>query len=297
MAANVHQTESATGTPSSGGHSVRTAPNFSEGKRITMKTFLGVLLVAACLLLPMPSAAQNQRSDDDQRLNQGSGASHDRWRGRLSTEDQGRFDTYYSRWLNYTQTNDPANRNGMEERMRDVMSHYDIPSDVPFDQIASNSNGNGAHRLRDEDRDERTQGDRAGRGQNHLTVEDQQRFDSYYSRWLTAKRTGDRSETGSMEERMRDLMGRNSIPLSVQFSQIASESAGRYSRPNIPRFSGRDASDFRSYYSRWQEYKRNNNRGEVASMEERMRKVMTDHNVPNNASYEDVVNMLNGNDR
>jgi hypothetical protein len=121
-------------------------------------------------------------------------------------------------------------------------------------------------------------------------------FLRYYSRWLTAKRTGNRRETGSMEERMRDLMGRNSIPLSVQFSQIASESAGRYSRPNIPRFSGRDASDFRSYYARWQDYKRTNNREQVASMEERMRKVMTDHNVSNNASYEDVVNMLNGND-
>jgi hypothetical protein len=105
------------------------------------------------------------------------------------------------------------------------------------------------------------QGDRARQEQNHSTVEDQQRFDSYYSRWLTARRTGNRSETGSMEERMRDLMGRNSIPLSVQFSQIASESAGRYSQPNIPRFSGRDASDFCSYYARWQDYKRTNNRG------------------------------------
>jgi hypothetical protein len=140
------------------------------------------------------------------------------------------------------------------------------------------------------------QGDRTRQGQNRLTVEDQQRFDSYYSRWLTARRAGNRNETGSMEERMRDLMGRNSIPLSVQFSQIASESAGRYSRPNVPHFSGRDANDFRSYYARWQDYKRSNNREQVASMEERMRKVMTDHNAPNNASYEDVVNMLNGND-
>jgi hypothetical protein len=264
-----------------------------------MKTFLGVLAVAVWLLLPMSSAAQNQRSDDERRPNQGYGASHDRWQGRLSTEDQGRFDTYYSRWLNYTQTNDPESRNGMEERMRDVMSHYDIPSDVPFDQIASNTNGNGVHRVRDEDGDEhgRTQGGRGWQGQNHLSVEDQQRFDSYYSRWLTARRTGNRRETGSTEERMRDLMGRNSIPLNVQFSQIASESAGRNSRPNIPRFSGKDASDFRNYYSRWQQYKQTNNREQVASMEERMTKVMTDHNVPNNASYEDVMDMLDGHNR
>ncbi len=100
-----------------------------------------------------------------------------------------------------------------------------------------------------------------------------------------------------MEERMRDLMGRNSIPLNVQFSRIASESAARYSRPNIPHFSGRDAADFRNYYSRWQQYKQTNNRKQVASMEERMQKVMSDHNVPNNASYEDVMDMLDGRDR
>jgi hypothetical protein len=262
-----------------------------------MKIALGALVVVF-VLLPMSSVAQSQRSNDDRQLNQGYGAAHDRWQGRLSTEDQGRFDSYYSRWLTYRQNNDAANRHGMEERMRDVMSHYDIPSDVPFDEVASNSNGNRRYRVRDDDGDEhgRMQEDRARQRQDHLTFEDQQRFDSYYSRWLTARRTGNRSETGSMEERMRDLMGRNSIPLSVQFSQIASESAGRYSRPNIPRFSGRDASDFRSYYARWQDYKRTNNREQVASMEERMRKVMIDHNVPSNASYEDVVKMLNGND-
>src|SRR5258708_9076091 len=185
--------------------------------------------------------------------------------------------------------------------MRDVMSHYNIPSDVPFEQIASNRNqGYGTNHVRDEDGDEhaRNRGDyRGGQSQNHLSVEDQQRFDSYYSRWLTATRTGNRREIGSTEERMRDLMGRYSIPLNTQFSEIASDSAARYSRPNIPRFSGRDASDFRSYYSRWQGYKRTNSRGEVASMDERMRKVMADHSVPNNASYEDVMNMLDGRNR
>jgi hypothetical protein len=266
-----------------------------------MKTFLGFLVLAVSLLLPMSSAAQNQRSDDDRRSNQGYGASRDRWQGRLSTEDQGRFDSYYSRWLNYAQNNDRENRNSMEERMRDVMSHYNIPSDVAFEQIASNRNqGYGNNRVRDEDGDEhgRNHADyRGAHGQNRFSVEDQQRFDSYYSRWLTARRTGNRHETGSTEERMRNLMGRYSIPLNTQFSEIASDSAGRYSRPNIPRFTGRDASDFRSYYSRWQGYKRTNNRGEVASMEERMRKVMTDHNVPNGASYEDVMDMLDGRNR
>ena len=261
-----------------------------------MKNFFGIFVVAVGLLLPLSSVAQNQHFDDDRGVHQDNGSSQDRWQGRLSAEDQGRFDSYYSRWLDYRRNNDRDNRNTMEDRMRDVMSHYSIPSDVPFDQIVSNRNqGYGVHRRRDQDGDDYGQA-QGGQGQNRLSVEDQQRFDSYYSRWVKAERAHDRGETASMDNRMRELMGRYSIPPNAQFSQVASASAERYSRPNVPRFSGSDASAFRSYYSRWQEYKRTNNRGESSSMEGRMQKVMARHKVPNDASYEDVMNMLNGYD-
>ena len=177
-----------------------------------MNNFLTVFVVTIALLLPFSSAAQNQGSYDDRRSNQGYEDSHDRWQGRLSTEDQGRFD-------------------------------------------------------------------------------------SYYSRWLTSRQAGDRSETASTERRMRDLMGHYSIPPNVQFSEIASDSVARYRGPSIQRFSGTDANDFRSYYSRWENYKRSNNRQQAASMEERMRKIMSAQNVPDNASFADVMDMLTDRDR
>jgi hypothetical protein len=176
-----------------------------------MNTFLAVFVVTLALLLPFSSAAQNQHSDDDRRVDQSYG-DHDRWQSRLSPEDQSRFD-------------------------------------------------------------------------------------SYYSRWLTARQSGDRSEIASTEKRMRDVMGHYSIPPNVQFSEIASDSVARYHGPQIPRFSGNDANDFRSYYSRWQNYKRSNNRQQAASMEERMRKIMSAHNIPDNASYADVMDMLTDRDR
>jgi hypothetical protein len=263
-----------------------------------MKKFLGVSVVTVCVLLPLASVAQDQRYDDDRHPNQGYGLSQDRWQGRLSAEDQGRFDSYYSHWLNYVQSNDRDNRNSMEDRMRNVMSHYSIPSDVPFDQIASKrSQEYGVHQRSDregETDDRGRRGDRNRQWQNRMPVKDQQHFNSYYSRWQKAREAGDGRQSASMEERMRDLMVRNSIPADVQFSQIASGAADGYSRPIVPRFSGSDARDFRSYYSRWQEYKRTNNREQVASMEGRMRGVMAHHRVPSNASYEDVMAMLDG---
>jgi hypothetical protein len=60
-----------------------------------------------------------------------------RERSRLSPEDQERFDSYYSRWLEYRRTNNREETENMEKRMRDVMSRNNIPADVPFDEVAS----------------------------------------------------------------------------------------------------------------------------------------------------------------
>jgi hypothetical protein len=60
-----------------------------------------------------------------------------RWNHQLSPEDQGRFDSYYSRWLEYRQRSDWDQVRSMEGRMEDVMVHYNIPRDVPYDVIAS----------------------------------------------------------------------------------------------------------------------------------------------------------------
>ena len=194
-----------------------------------MKRNLEILLAVLGLLLSPISLAQSQRSDDGDRHDR-EYSSHGRWEGRLSAEDQGRFDSYYSRWLNYKRTNNREDTSSMENRMREVMSHYSIPSDVPFDQIASNNSlGRDAARREDRDRDDYGQGQREDgdrQWRSRLSGEDQTRLDSYYSRWLNYKHTNNREQAGSMEKRMRELMARHSIPANTDFSQLASPSRG-----------------------------------------------------------------------
>lgn len=196
-----------------------------------MRNFLGVCAIAVGLFLPLSLLAQNDRPNDRDR-NQGYGDSQNRWQGRLSAEDQGRFNSYYSRWLEYGQSNDRHNQNSMEDRMRDVMSRYNIPSDVSFDQIASNRDPgyqiDGRHDVNGDDHERARSDDRRGQWQNRLSAKAQRRFDSYYTRWMDAERNRDRRQTASMERRMRDLMDRYSIPPDARFSQIASVSAERY---------------------------------------------------------------------
>jgi hypothetical protein len=101
--------------------------------------------------------AQNQRSDDGQSHDQRYGSSQGRWEGRLSAEDQAKFDSYYSRWLDYRRSNNRDEIVSMENRLRDVMSHYNIPFDVPFGQIASTNNQSYGVLRGDGDNDDRWQ--------------------------------------------------------------------------------------------------------------------------------------------
>jgi hypothetical protein len=63
------------------------------------------------------------------------------WGGRLNASDQNRFDSYYSRWLDYQRSNNYGEIRSMEKRMYDVYQKYGIPGSVPFAQVASSRLG------------------------------------------------------------------------------------------------------------------------------------------------------------
>src|SRR6266550_389499 len=71
----------------------------------------------------------------------GSYGRNSQWRGRLSAQDQSRFDSYYSRWLGYRRSNNQSEAESMDRRMRDVYAHYGIPNNVPYNQVASSGAG------------------------------------------------------------------------------------------------------------------------------------------------------------
>ena len=104
-----------------------------------MKRILGICTVLMALIaLTVPVLAQD--ADDSHQQGDRDGArrnGHGQRQARLSSEDQQRFDSYYSRWRGYRRTNNRDEMASMEKRMRDVMSRNNIPSDVPFDEIAS----------------------------------------------------------------------------------------------------------------------------------------------------------------
>lgn len=56
---------------------------------------------------------------------------------RLSADDQREFDKAYDKWQKDSRKNDRDDIRRDERRMQDIMARYNIPRDVPYDQIAS----------------------------------------------------------------------------------------------------------------------------------------------------------------
>ena len=198
------------------------------------------------------------------------------YHGRLSADDQRRFDSYYSRWQDYKRTNNRDEIISMEKRMQDVMAHYNIPASTPYAAIATNGERDPYDRYR-----------------GRLSHNDQRRFDSYYTRWLDYKRNRDWDEVRSMEGRMRDVMQGYDIPTSVPFEVLASN--GSYDNDwdhGWHRWRGKLSADdqrrFDSYFSRWQDYRRASNWDEVRSMEGRMRDVMQQYDIPSDVPFEQI---------
>jgi hypothetical protein len=153
-----------------------------------------VLFLAATLLsAPVAAVAQNYSSNQ--------------YQGRLRGDDQRRFDSYYSRWLDYRAHNDWDQIMSMEKRMIDVYAHNGIPHTVAFFLVASS----GAAQMQN-----------AYSWQGRLKPEDQQRFDSYYSRCLQYRERKDWEQVESMERRMLDVYAHNGVPANVPWEFVAS---------------------------------------------------------------------------
>jgi len=156
---------------------------------------------------------------------------------RMSPDDQAKFNSYYSRWIQARQTNDRDDVVCMERRMQDLMNRYGIPSDTPYDVVAQQEGAGygdqdrdrdrGYNRDRDRDHDrgwdrDRDRGD-VGSWQGQLSPDDQRRFDNAYQHWLHERQENDRNGMSKQESAMQDIMSRYNIPQDTPYDAIASQ--------------------------------------------------------------------------
>ena len=112
------------------------------------------------------------------------------YQGKLNGEDQKRFDDYYVKWIHDRERKDTGEIASMEVRMLDVYAHAGIPSNVPYDLVASPNVALPMTGYQN--------------WQGRLRPDDQKRFDSYFTRWMEYRSKKDRDQIASMQGRMLD---------------------------------------------------------------------------------------------
>ncbi len=229
-----------------------------------MKKLLGIL--ALLVSMGIPALAQMQR---------------------MSPDDQDRFNSYYSRWVQDKQGNNRDDMISMEQRMQDLMSKYGIASNTPYEEIASQSGypapGRGYDRGYDRDRGY------AGSWQGRMSPDDQHKFNEEYRKWQESSAKNDRDDIDKHARKMEDIMARYNIPANTPFDAIATTN-GYSQHYEVREYQGRlspnDQNKFNKEYREWLEERREGDRNGIAKHEGKMQEIMARYNIPRDVPYD-----------
>jgi len=228
-----------------------------------MKTLIGIL--ALVFVLGLPALAQVQR---------------------MTSDDEAAFNGYYSRWLQDKQTNNRDDMISMEHHMQDLMSKYSIPSNTPYDAVAS-QNGASYNGYGDRDRD-RDRG-YANQWQNRLSPDDQNKFNKEYTKWQEANARNDRDDIDKHARNMEEIMSRYNIPQDTPFNEVATV-GGYTSHMDVRQYQGRlspdDQKKFDKAYEKWQRDRAGHDRDDIAKDEGKMQEIMAKYNIPRDVPYD-----------
>jgi hypothetical protein len=226
-----------------------------------MIKFFGSLIVLAALGLPALAQAQQQMSPDDQQ----------------------KFDSYYSRWVQDKQNGDRDDMVSSEHHMQDLMNKYAIPADTPYEQIASQNNPGYYNRGYD-NRPYENPG-----YANQLQGDDQNKFNKEYSKWQEANAKNDRDDIDKHARNMEQIMQRNGIPQNTPFNAIATSGGSYAPRENVREYQGRfspdDQKKFDKAYEKFQRDRAKHDRDDYAKDEEKLNEIMAKYNIPRDVPY------------
>lgn len=245
-----------------------------------------VIALFVCLTLAGMPAAQAQVYSQPQG-----------WHGVLSATDQQDFDKDYAKWVNATRRQDTDDIASEAQKMESIMSRYNIPSGVSFDQVASNVVPNGTYTV--VPNQAYPAAAYPAYGQARLSADDQKDFNEQYAKWVDAEAKGDQHHIAEHAANMEKIMARYNIPSTVPFQAIATGGAvavapsGAYSYPyNYPagaqRLSSDDQKNFDHAYRDWVKSERKRDMDDVNKNVRKMQDIMARYNIPANVPFDAI---------
>ena len=224
------------------------------------------------------------------------------WHTVLSPDDQKQFDKEYSKWAESTRKDDRDDIVEHARKMQDIMARYNIPQNVPFDQIAtngapayppypgaapaypSNAYPNGAY---------------GATYQVRLSADDQRKFDKDYDKWLESQRKNDRDDVDKSARDMQEIMAHYNLPVNTPFAAIATNgyaAAGPNGAVPYPyaygqgaqRLSSKDQEEFDKAYRHWVDSRRKRDMDDVDKDARKMQEIMARYNIPANVPFDNI---------
>ena len=135
-----------------------------------------------------------------------------RWQGRLTPDDQNKFNKEYTKWQESNAKNDRDDIDKHARNMEEIMTRNNIPPDTPFDRIATVGGYAPHYDVREY--------------QGRLTPDDQKRFDKAYEKWQRDRARHDRDDIAKDEGKMEEIMAKYNIPRGVPYDALASGNRG-----------------------------------------------------------------------
>lgn len=251
-----------------------------------MRYPLMVIALLVCLVLAgFPAGAQAQVYGQPQG-----------WHGVLSPSDQQDFDKDYAKWVNATRRQDQDDIASEAQKMESIMTRYNIPSGVSFDQVASNA----AYTVAPNATYNVVPGQAyPAYAQARLSPDDQQKFDKEYTKWIDSQRKNDADDVAKHARNMQEIMARYNIPSTVPFQAIASGGGvavvpnGAYAYPysypaGVQRLSADDQKNFDKAYRDWVKAEHKRDMDDVNKNVRRMQDIMARNNIPANVPFDAI---------
>jgi hypothetical protein len=243
---------------------------------------LGLLLL---MIAVVPATAQPQYPN-------GYGQQQN-WRGALSPDDQQKFDHEYAKWADSQRKNDRDDIAESARHMQDIMTRNNIPSNVPFDQIASNAAPGYPPYPNTAD----PNASYPAYSQTRLSNDDQRKFDEDYAKWVDSQRKNDQDDIVKAADKMREIMSRAGIPSNVPFAAIATN--GYLAGPNAPpygytqaaapqRLSSKDQEEFDKSFRHWVDARHKKDMDDVDKNARKMQEIMSRYNIPANVPFDRI---------
>ncbi len=130
------------------------------------------------------------------------------WQGRMSVDDQDKFNKEYSKWQDAKAKNDQDDIDKHARKMEEIMSRNNIPPNTPFDAIATANPYSSRVDYR--------------QYQGKFSLDDQKTYDKAYEKWLKDRQRGDRDDVAKDEGKMQEVMARYNIPRDTPYDMLAS---------------------------------------------------------------------------